>query len=189
MTLSYISVSYTGSSYTIEGLSPVLVSTDLKIRLSGGAANSDFNASLGGAKSSVEVVNNFNNNVFDDVSSGEHTSGDVEYRCVYLHNSNSTTAMNNVKIYVYSNTSASEDEWDIGLGTSGINGTEQTIVNESTSPLDVTFVHPVSELDGLYISSIPVGQHMAIWFRRTVLAGASTVSDVNISIKYVFDER
>ena len=42
-----------------------IVASDIKIRLSGGGANSDVNASLGGAKSSVEVTDNSLHNLFD----------------------------------------------------------------------------------------------------------------------------
>lgn len=189
MTTSYNNFSYTSDSYIVITSYESLVSSDLKIRLSGGAGNTDFNLSLGGAKSNTEVVNNFNNNIFDDVSEPEHTAGDIEYRCIYLHNGDSTTPMKNVKIYISSETSVLDDEWDIGLGTSGLNGTEQTIANESTAPVDVTFTHPLTELNGLSPPDIPVGQHVPVWFRRTVNSGTGTFNDVNISIRYVFDEK
>ena len=47
-----------------------IISTDINYRLSGGAANSDTAASLGGAKSSVAA-----SNYFDDVSSAEASAG------------------------------------------------------------------------------------------------------------------
>ena len=54
-----------------------VTNTDVKIRLSGGAANSDPLLSLGGAMSSVEA----STNVLDDVSPDEATAGDTEYTC------------------------------------------------------------------------------------------------------------
>ena len=57
-----------------------IVSADIKYRLSGGASNSDQNASLGGVKSSNEA----SASLFDNVSSAEAVSGDTEYRCFYV---------------------------------------------------------------------------------------------------------
>ena len=43
-----------------------IVNTDLKIRYSGGGANSDQTLSIGGTKSSVEPTDNSLNNIFSD---------------------------------------------------------------------------------------------------------------------------
>lgn len=49
-----------------------IVSGDIDYFLTGGAANSDPAASIGGAKSSVQVTPN---DLFDDVSSAEASAG------------------------------------------------------------------------------------------------------------------
>jgi hypothetical protein len=59
-----------------------IAASDIQYRLSGGAANAVPDSSLGGAKSSVQIVDNTDNNLFDDVSGAEHTAGRVEYRAV-----------------------------------------------------------------------------------------------------------
>src|SRR4030095_11773878 len=100
-----------------------IVASDLKIRLSGGAANSDPNASLGGAKSSVEVVDNTLHNIFDIVTGTESLAGDIEYRGVYLHNGPATLTAQNVRVYISSPTTSTADEWDIALAGEGLNGT------------------------------------------------------------------
>lgn len=80
-----------------------IISTDIQYRLSGGAGNSDPAASLGGAKSSVTATN-----YFDDVSSAEATSGDVEYRCIYVHNNHGTLTLIGSKIWIQTNTPSSD---------------------------------------------------------------------------------
>ena len=52
-----------------------IVAGDIDFRLSGGAANSDVNASLGGAKSSTELVDATLHNLFDQVSGDEAQAG------------------------------------------------------------------------------------------------------------------
>lgn len=151
---------------------------DVELRLSGGSANANANASLGGAKSSTVVVDNVLNNLWDNVSGLESGSGDIEYRCIYVHNNHGTLTMINTKIWIGSATLSSDDEVDIGLGTSAIGvGDEQLVANESTSPTGVTFSRPTNSGTALVIGDIPPGQHKAIWVRRTVNAGAAAFTN------------
>lgn len=151
-----------------------LIANDFVMRLSGGSANTDANASLGGAKSST-VASASVDALFDSVGSAEATAGDVEYRCVYLHNANASSTMLSAVVWVSSNTPSSGTTLDIGVGTAAVNGTEQTVANESTAPTSVTFSAPSSQGAGLALGDLAPGQHKAIWLRRTVNAatGAS----------------
>lgn len=64
-----------------------MTTADIKVFLSGGAANADPDASLGGAMSSVEVdLVTLLNNLFDNVTGTEATDGVTRYRCVYVQN-------------------------------------------------------------------------------------------------------
>lgn len=160
-----------------------IASGDIDFRLSGGAANSDPNASLGGAKSSTEITAASLHNLFDQVASAESSAGDVEYRCFYVHNAHATLALQNAVIWVQTNTPASDTTVDIGLGTSAVNGTEQTVANESTAPSGVTFSAPATEGAALSIGNIPAGQHKAVWVRRTISAGAAANNLDNVVLR------
>lgn len=150
-----------------------IVASDIKYRLSGGASNTDGNASLGGAKSSTEAPAGY----FDNVSSAEAAAGDAEYRLIYVHNNHGSLAMLGAKIWIASQTPSAETTVDIGLGTSAVNGTEQTVANESTAPSGVSFSAPADFASGLALGDIPAGQHKAVWVRRTVTAGAAAAND------------
>lgn len=67
-------------------------------------------------------------------------------------------------------------------GTVAINGTEQSIANESTAPSSpsLTFSNPTSG-SPLNLGSIPAGQHKGFWLRRTVNAGAAAVTNNQFS--------
>ncbi len=149
-----------------------IISTDIQYRLSGGASNTDVNASLGGAKSSTNVDTGLHN-LFDVVGSAEATAGDTEYRCVYVHNNHGTLTMQSAKIWISSNTPSTDTSVEIALGSSAVNGTEQTVANENTAPTGVTFSAPASEGAALSIGDIPAGQHKAVWIKRIVNAGAA----------------
>lgn len=150
-----------------------ITATEIQFRLSGGAANSDVNASLGGAKSSTEIVNATLHNLFDVVSSTEAQSGDTEYRCIYVHNAHGTLTLQAAKIWISTTTPSTDTDIAIALAGEGVNGTAETVANESTAPVGETFTSPTSEGAALTIGDIPAGQHQAIWIRRTVTGPAS----------------
>lgn len=164
-----------------------IIASEIEKRLSGGAANSDPNASLGGAKSSVSIVDATLQNLFDKVTSAEAAAGSVKYRCFYVHDANATLTLEAAKVWISQLTSSTDTEIAIGLGSSAINGTEQTVVDEDTAPTAVTFTTPVTEGTALAIGDIPAGQHKAVWVRRTVNAGAAADNLDNAIITFKGD--
>lgn len=151
-----------------------IVASDIKYRLSGGASNTDPNASLGGAESSTDA----GSGIFDNVSSAEGTAGDIEYRCVYVKNTHGTLTYQGAKVWVQANTPSADTTVDIGLGTTAVGtGNEQTVADEQTAPSGVTFSAAANEGAALSIGDIPAGHHKAVWIRRTVTAGAAAAAD------------
>lgn len=148
-----------------------IISTDIQYRLSGGAANANALASLGGAKSSNVVPAG----LFDDVSSTESAVGDTEYRCIYVHNNHGSLVMQNAVIYIQANTTGNRIA--IGAGTAAINGTEQTVADEGTAPSGVTFTQPSTKGAAIALGNIPAGQHKAVWVRRTIAAASGASND------------
>ena len=149
-----------------------IISTDIVYRLSGGASNTDVNASLGGAKSSTAVGTGLHN-LFDVVGSAEAAAGDNEYSCVYVHVNHGTLTMQSAKIWISSNTPSTDTTVEIALGSSAVNGTETSVANENTAPSGPTFSAPASEGAALSIGDIPAGEHKAVWIKRIVNAGAA----------------
>lgn len=158
-----------------------IISTDIQYRLSGGSGNTDVNASLGGAKSSTSIGAGLHN-LFDIVSSAESSAGDTEYRCFYIHNNHGSLTMQSSKIWIATNTPSTDTTVEIGLGSSAVNGTEQTVANENTTPTGVTFSAPASEGAALSIGDIPAGQHKAVWIKRIVNAGAAAYNSDGATI-------
>lgn len=160
-----------------------IITGDFSTRLSGGAGNASGDASLGGVKSANTAPTSLNG-LFDATSAAEAAAGDVEYRCVYLHNANGADAMTNAIVYLSANTPLAGSTIDIGVGAAAINGTEQTIADESTAPAGVSFSAPVTADTGLALGNIPAGQHKAIWLRRTITAGAGPSANDTFTLGY-----
>jgi hypothetical protein len=160
-----------------------VITGDFITRLSGGASNAVGNAALGGAKSS-NAISAAINGLFDAVSAAEAAAGRTEYRCVYLHNANASDVMTAARVWIAANTPLAGTQLAIGVGSSAINGTEQTIANETTAPTSVTFTEPASAAAGLALGDIPAGQHRAIWLRRTVTAGSGSSANDTWQLGY-----
>jgi hypothetical protein len=150
-----------------------IASTDIQYRLSGGAGNTSPLASLGGAKSTTVA----GASIFDDVSSAEAVAGDIEYRCVYVHNAHATLTLSGAVLWIPTNTPSPSTTIDVGVGTSPLNGTEQAVADENTAPVGVTFVAAATQGAGVALGDIPANQSRAVWFRRTTTAGAAAVAD------------
>ena len=129
--------------------------------------------SIGGAISATEVTDATLHNMFDIVSSQESTDGHTDYRCYYAKNSHGTLTLQSAKMWIFTITPSDDTVCAIGLGSSGVNGVEQTIADELTAPVGgVTFTSPTTEGAGLSIGDIPAGQHMAFWVRRIISSNA-----------------
>jgi hypothetical protein len=150
-----------------------IISSDLKYKFSGGSSNSVPASSIGGAISSVDVTSS----LFDNVTSGEATAGDINYRCVYVKNTHGTLTALSMKIWIQTNTPSTDTTVDIGLGAAAVNSTETAVANEATAPASVTFSAPSNEAGGLTIGDLAPGDYKAVWIKRTVTAGAAAYSD------------
>lgn len=147
-----------------------IISTEMILRMSGGASNTTPGNSLGGVISSTAVPVT---TIFDAVASSESAAGSVEYRCVYVRNNNTTLTLSNARVWLSVVSTNAKATHAIGVGTSAVNGTEQTVANETTAPSGITFASPTVIGDAIAIGDLPPTQHRAIWIRRTVPAGTT----------------
>lgn len=153
-----------------------VAAADMKLFLSGGSANSDPNAALGGVKSSVEHSGTALNSMFDDVTEPEASAGLTDYRCFYLMNDHATDTINAVKFFIQSNTPSSTTKFQIGLEPAG--GVAQTIANETTAPTGVTFSDAANAGAALDVGNMDADDYWGIWFKRIIDPGtASAASD------------
>ena len=160
-----------------------IASADIDFHLSGGAANSDPNASLGGIISTTQITDATIANLFDNVSGAEAAAGDTEYRCLYVKNNHGSLTLQGAEVWIETNTPSTDTSAEIGLGTSAVNGTEQTVADEQTAPTAVTFSTAAGQGNSLAIGDIPAGQHKAIWVKRVVNAAAAAFNSDSVVIR------
>lgn len=159
-----------------------ITSAEIKYCLSGGTTNTAPANSIGGARSTVDpggiITSGVLNNLWQDVDATQAQSGSTKYRCIYVRNTNLADTWTSPKIWISTLTTSDDDEVDIGLGTSAVNGTEQSVANENTAPSGVTFSRPITKAGGLTLAAtLTAGQHKAVWVKRTVNPGAASESN------------
>lgn len=156
-------------------------------RLTGGASNSDPNASLGGIMSSNALSETALNNLFDDVSAAEAVAGDTEYRAVDLYNSGDETAVD-VDVWFHAQTSSADTSAEMGHDATNdpheAADNLETIANESAAPEspEITFSSPTSG-SPLSLPDIPAGEACRIWIKRVVSSGAGNTSNDTMTLR------
>lgn len=149
-----------------------LLSADVLYYLTGGAANTDPNLSLGGVISNTQAGTALHQ-MFDAVASGEAGAGDTEYRAIDVKNNHGTETMNAAVIYVSAETTSPSTTVALAYDATGT----QSVANENTAPTGVTFSTPTTKATGIALGNIAAGQTRRIWLRRTVTAGAAPAND------------
>jgi hypothetical protein len=161
-----------------------VAASDMKWYLSGGSGNTNPAASLGGDISTTLIVDNSVANLFDTVDSADALAGDTEYRCAYIKNTHATDDLDDVIIWIESNTTNPGTTMAIGLDPAGIgNGSspggaaQPSPLDEDNPPPGVSFVtspEPVSSPTALPIGLLEAGESQAVWFRRIVSPGTAS---------------
>lgn len=154
----------------------MLADTDIEYRLSGGASNTDPNAALGGAMSTVSggVIASSLHNLFDTISASEMAGGQVDnYRCLYVRNSHSTDTWVAPGAWVKALSSSLGTELAIALGGEGVGGTAETVANETTAPSGETFTTPTTKGTALTVANVGPGSFFPLWVRRRKAAPAA----------------
>lgn len=156
-----------------------VVAADIEWRYSGGAANTDPNACLGGAISTAGaglIDTNVINDLWDNVSAAETAAGDTEYRGFYIKNTNGSSTFTDCRFYFSSDTTSATEELDIALDAAAVTTSMSTIANESTAPSGPTFSHPTTYAGGLALNTttgLIAGAYKGLWMRRVVNAGTA----------------
>lgn len=140
------------------------------------------NGSLGDQISTTAWAGGVANDLFDDISGAENAASTVDYRCIFVHNSNASNTLENAVVYLSAET-AGGATIAVGADTTAASaigsGSAQalTIANETTAPAGVSFSSPTTSAAGVSLGNIPPGQCKAFWVRRTAANTAALSSD------------
>ena len=174
-----------------------VVAGEILIKGSGGStpgnstAIANPNLWLGNFMSSTQLTAASLNNAFDDVSGAENAASTVDYRCLFIHQSNATDTATVCRIWLNSETAGGAVA-AIGLDPAGLKAANSataqaaTIANETTAPAGVTFTAPTTDAGGLAIANMTAATCVAVWVRRTAANSASLSLD-GVVLRFGFD--
>jgi hypothetical protein len=149
-----------------------IVAGDLKLYLTGGAANADPTLSLGGVTSSVLFTDNTLDKLFASVTPAEGLAGSVKYRALTFKNTSALTAYA-AAIYIAQETTSTDTTVALAYDATGT----QSIVNENTAPTGLSFSTPLSLATAIALGDVLAAGVARIWFKRTVTAAAVLAAD------------
>ena len=165
-----------------------IVAADLLWKLSvktGAAGNSTAGTaagSLGKYISTTAWAGGVLHDLFDVITGDENAASDVEYRCVFIHNSHATLTWQNAVVWVASQVAGGaaiaigvDPAAASAIGSAGAQAAE--IATEGDAPAGVAFSTPTTKGTGLSLGSIAPGQCKAIWIRRTAANSAAQNAD------------
>lgn len=152
-----------------------ILTTDVDTFLSGGASNSDPNASLGGVRSTTTELNPVvsEENLFANVDGAEASAGSTKYRGLYYENGHASLTLEATTIWFSTQTPSTDTIVAMALAGEGLDATMETVADEDTAPIGETFTSPATKGAGLVMGNVPTLQHFGFWIRRIVTAAAS----------------
>lgn len=146
--------------------------------------------SLGDQISTTTIPDATLNALFDDISGAENAASTVDYRCIFVHNSNAANALQNAVVWLSAETAGGANIAiaidNIAASAIGAATAQAAVIaSETTAPSGVgAFSSPTSFGSGLSLGSIPAGSCRAVWVRRTATNSAALNNDgVTISVQ------
>jgi hypothetical protein len=154
---------------------------------SGSAGNSTAgtNAGLGKYISTSAWAGGAINDLFDDLTGAQNAASQVDYRCLFIHNTNTANAYQNAAVWLSSEV-AGGASIAIGVDTTAASlvgsaaAQALTIGSLTTAPAGVTFASPTTYAAALIavpLGTIPVGSCRAIWVKRSAANTAALSGD------------
>jgi len=167
-----------------------IVSTDIKFWLTGVVVvdnpQTDPNASLGGNRSSTEMVTGQLNNLFDDISGAEAESGDTEYRGIIIQNKHASLTLYNAKAFLSvqpNGSRATKESIQIATNTVWEGDCIDTIATENDAPDGAgAFSAPATYATGLALGDLGPDGQMGLWIKRVVPASTEASASANFTL-------
>jgi len=157
-----------------------IVASDILMRISGGASETDPNNALGGAMSTVGggiVVTDVLNNDMDDITSAEASTGIIIYHGYYWENTHGSLTYIAPKMYIDTQTASGDTDLAIAIADEAVNTSIEIIANETTAPSGPVFTAPANFAAGISVGDLDSTDFRGWWARYTVNNSATAILD------------
>lgn len=151
-------------------------------------AQASPDASLGGYISTTQWAGGTPNDLFNDITGAQNAAGQVDYRCVFLHNSNASNTLQAPALWISSEVAggasislAVDNSAASAIGAATAQADQ--VASTTTAPTAVgAFSAPTTFATGLALGDIPAGSCKAFWFKRTA-ANTAALSNDGVTIE------
>ncbi len=154
-----------------------IVSTDISFYLSVAtgpgcsAPLSPVTSSFGGHVATTKPVDATLNNLFDNITGDQNAASQVDYRCLFVVNTNTSntwlTPVAWISAEISGGANAAIGVDPLGASLSGAAPAQAvTIATATTAPSGVTFSSPTVKASGISLGSLAPGSGVAIWIKR-----------------------
>lgn len=138
---------------------------------------------LGGPMTAPEVPEILHG-IFDTVDGLGVELGETNYRGFYIYNNSPTYPLKNVVLFIPKNTQYSGDDIAVGFDPAAVNTDMQSIGNEFTEPIGVSWNSGNTRTAGIILNvEIPPGGRKGVWVRRKVVPGSGSVEANHAKIR------
>lgn len=125
------------------------------------------------------------NDLFDDLSGAANAASQVDYRCIFVHNSNGANALQNAVVYLSAEVAggasiavaADTTAASVLASTTAQALTATTATAPGAGVTGLTYSTPTTAAGGVSLGNIPAGSVRAFWVRRTAANSAALSGD------------
>lgn len=152
-------------------------------------AQANPNLALGKWLSTTAIVDNTNDNAYDDLSASDNVNLVVDYRGFFLLNNHATLTATGGKLWLP--TPSNGAVLALSVDTTGAvakgSGTAQMkqIANETTAPASQTFSTPTTQGAGITVPDLAPGQCVGVWLKRTGANGSPLAALAKVRYSFV----
>lgn len=162
-------------------------SSDIVIVLTGGSNNYNPNLSIGGDPSSYPIAGSLNN-LFDNVSDINASTGTIDYRCVYIFNNNSINTIYNVQVYT---TELENAVSTIAIGINSNSEVQRMIISGSVAGGSFQISYKPPNQETVEYRTVNYDPDPATWAfnLKSQLLTIPTIEQINVSASGTFFSR
>lgn len=159
------------------------------------AAQPNVNASLGTWVSTTQLSATALNNAFDNITGAENAASVVDYRCVFIHNSNATLPLTGAVVWLSGGDPAGGAAVTIAVDTTASSAVGAAVAQGLTAATEtapgagvtgLAYSAPTTSAGGLALGDIPAGFVKAVWIKRAA-ANTAPVNAETITLAVTGD--
>ena len=158
-----------------------IAASDILLRLSGGASNTDPDLSIGGVMSTVAggiITTNILNNDMDDITSAEASTGIIIYHGYFYENNHGSLTYIAPKFYIDTQSLSTDSAITVIIAPEAKNTAIEVLGAETTEPTGSPVWDTAANFAaGIALGDLNFGDNHGIWVKYDLGSSAAAIED------------